>query len=220
MALGFRGFNRHKGGGIKASKVTYICNGTTYTEKIPIGENAANPSGFVFPVEGATFNGWTDTQGSLTPIATIPATGQPMTLYAIWKWDDKAEPITTASRGYSAWAFPDAGYWDGDVTAMDIDMSKYSQAKATVYIGMQIQFLWGSTYLYMSCGGASYTLSHLYVDNSGAHNHYGYVYPTINFTQDTGMTKANIWTRYENYCQCEGSWTVSSITLTGRTVCG
>lgn len=220
MALGFRGFNRKKGGSIKASKVTYICNGTTYVEKIPIGENAANPSGFVFPVEGATFNGWTDTQGSLTPIATIPATGQPMTLYAIWKWNDKSEPITTSSAGYSAWAFPDAGYWNADVTALDIDMSKYYQMTSDLWIDMQIQFMWGSTYLYMSCGGATYTLGHLYVDNSGDHNVRTRVYPTITFTQDTGMTKANIWTYYENYCMCKGSWACYSVTLKGRTICG
>lgn len=64
-----------------ASLVTYVYNGQTITEEIDEGLNCATKT---VTIAGATFLGWTTNNTSTTPMTNIPATGEPMTLYAIW----------------------------------------------------------------------------------------------------------------------------------------
>ena len=69
--------------------VTYHYNGSTFTRSMTAGENAAEPSGFTFNIPDCTFIGWTDEAGTTTAKTSIPASGNAMTLYCIYKYNDK-----------------------------------------------------------------------------------------------------------------------------------
>ena len=110
-------------GGLKAKKaycmgervwsagsiVTYICNGVSYQEEVEDGNTVLSPTTFAPTLDGATFLGWSLYRDDATVQTSLFMEGEPITLYAVFKYADGAETQTyknpTAS-GYDITARP------------------------------------------------------------------------------------------------------------------
>ena len=66
------------------SLVTYNVDGSIYTEEVEEGLDVLHPSSFTPSKTNYTFYGWTQTSGSTQREENLVATGDPMTLYAIF----------------------------------------------------------------------------------------------------------------------------------------
>lgn len=78
------------------SLVTYNVDGTVYTEEVEEGSDVLHPTSFTPSKTNYTFYGWTQTSGSTQREESLVATGDPMTLYAIFLLTE----VTFAYTGY------------------------------------------------------------------------------------------------------------------------
>lgn len=95
-------------GGLKAQKaycmgdrvwsagniVTYICNGVSYQEEVEDGHTVLSPTTFTPTLDGATFLGWSLYPDDATVQTSLFMEGEPITLYAVFKYADSAETQT------------------------------------------------------------------------------------------------------------------------------
>ena len=209
-----------------ASEVSYICNGQTYMQEIDEGDNAVNPSGFVFPVSDAQLLGWTTDPNSTTPMQEIVSTGDPMTVYAIWKYNDNAN---LGSASYSA--SRTSGGTSTYTLKSGIDTTKYSAFKITctadvglnkwaTAVSSDVKIGWNDT-------GAFSTLRHRWWNSnypdSGGFDESGYpcyngATATINTTHaNSGLKNLTLVLAGDT---TSGNISISKIQATGRTITG
>lgn len=106
-----------------ASEVSYYDGNTLLgTEEVDEGDDVLHPS-FSTSKLGYTLYGWTQTSGSTTRVTSLTATGEPMTLYAIYT----PNTVTAVSNG----TITDAEYVSGNVSATAIGNYNQSTASAS-----------------------------------------------------------------------------------------
>lgn len=112
--------------------VTYIIAGAVYKETRTIGQDCLNPSTFAEMVDGATFQGWSETAGVASILTSKTMGTSDITLYAVYQYSNylidgtgtiNAEAAEHTSNGfiryldgakYSAITFSyDVGVWSG-----------------------------------------------------------------------------------------------------------
>lgn len=209
-----------------ASIVTYICNGSRYTEEIDEGSNAARPSGFSFNVPNAKFIGWTSIPNSTNPVSNIPATGEPMTLYAIWKYDDVVISTTRFDKNMEI-GYPET--WNADnIFSGNIDLSKYKSLSTFVYGSSRSNFAPSGWKIWLKCGGGATQIMEPYVTppDLGSVQHPSYCESTFSviFANSSGNSPLSVvientnWNGGNGFCYVQFSNRV--INLVGRTKVG
>ncbi len=125
-------------------KVTYIVNGSTYTELVQNGESCLSPKTFTPSLSDAKFLGWSASSSSTNVLSSKVMNGTPITLYAVWKYND-------ASIGFVSQSYSHEGHmsYGGDNTFITgINTSKYHAI--TVTISARLSQNYESSYYYVS----------------------------------------------------------------------
>ena len=125
-------------------KVTYIVNGSTYTELVQDGESCLSPKTFTPSLSDAKFLGWSASASSTNVLSSKVMNGTPVTLYAVWKYND-------ASIGFVSQSYSHEGHmsYGGDNTFITgINTSKYNAI--TVTISARLSQNYESSYYYVS----------------------------------------------------------------------
>ena len=125
-------------------KVTYIVNGSTYTELVQNGESCLSPKTFTPSLSDAKFLGWSASASSTNVLSSKVMNGTPVTLYAVWKYND-------ASIGFVSQSYSHEGHmsYGGDNTFITgINTSKYNAI--TVTISARLSQNYESSYYYVS----------------------------------------------------------------------
>lgn len=204
-----------------ASLVTYIYANLSTQEEVDEGDNCATKT---VTISDATFLGWTDTRGATTPVDEILATGDPMTLYAIYKYDDTVLSTDVGTDGDTTWSMTIGS--PHVINKLAVNGEKYSNVTITV-TGFNVDTAaWTSSNYCTVHAGASNKFNQLvYARREGATPEY---FPdqvivsrvstpyTFNVDIDAGIQYVQI--------KAEGGWyswsvTISTVVAKGKTVC-
>lgn len=99
--------------------VTYIWDSKrTVVEKVKSGTNLLNPTEFTPTKSGCIFRGWTENSANTIPLTTKVMADKDVTLYAIWKYEDKV----LVTNGLYELKAPRVTVY---TTLLTIDSSKY-----------------------------------------------------------------------------------------------
>lgn len=93
--------------------VTYVANGIKYTESVNSGQSVLSPNSFTLSKSGTTFVGWSEDSSSTDVLTSKVAEEKDITLYAVWKYNDKTMRSFSANQTIGSYpSFPNAEYAD------------------------------------------------------------------------------------------------------------
>lgn len=155
--------------------VTYVCNGTRYTEEFDEGSSVLRPTGFTPQKPGATFLGWSTSSTSPTVQTFLIMGDYPITLYAVWNTS-----VTVIDNG----AITSTGnsYVSTFVNTITAKPGMYNSATTTQNMLVLKQIVKSGT-IYCSLYSDWYSDGGSYV--------YGYSYYNINGTTVLNGTRGN-----------------------------
>lgn len=144
-------------GGLKAKKaycmgervwsagniVTYICNGVSYQEEVEDGNTVLSPTAFTPALSGATLLGWSLSPDDSTVQTSLVMDGEPITLYAVFKYVDKSASLSYPSG---------TGGKEISSAYIQYNMALYSAAKIAWNIGAGAGY--GSVIIMSGAGAA------------------------------------------------------------------
>ena len=200
------------------STVTYVSNGTRYTETIPNGSSVLSPKTFTPSKSGASFVGWSNNSTSTTKLTSLNANGSSMTLYAIFKYTDVSPTLSkSVLEGNVVYSSSfDATLYSG------IDMSKYSAVQVYVNANTTVYHRGGYWNIYLKSGGASKLIANPscnWMDPATCTSGTFSNTVTLTFTSSSGTT--SLYTEGNSSgTPGEGSIKLSNFKLIGRTVVG
>ena len=200
------------------STVTYVSNGTRYTETIPNGSSVLSPKTFTPSKSGASFVGWSNNSTSTTKLTSLNANGSSMTLYAIFKYTDVSPTLSkSVLEGNVVYSSSfDATLYSG------IDMSKYSAVQVYVNANTTVYHRGGYWNIYLKSGGASKLIANPscnWMDPATCTSGTFSNIVTLTFTSSSGTT--SLYTEGNSSgTPGEGSIKLSNFKLIGRTVVG
>lgn len=109
-----------------------------------------NPKTFTPTRADTTFVGWSSSASSTEVLTDMVADGNPITLYAVFKYDDLPVTLTKTSisdPGYNIYAYSlNATFYSG------IDTAKYSGLSVYVNANASVNHRGGYWYIYLSAG--------------------------------------------------------------------
>lgn len=171
------------------------------------------------------FIGWTNVRGSTTPLTSFVATGESMTLYAIYKYKDAILSDYVGRDGTDEWSYPDTAT-SRTINKLTINGDKYSSVTITVTAYDLDTSAWASHNYCELYAGVNGNLKRLVRANrEGASVEYMPPQTIVSSvsTPYTFSVNVNTGTQYAQI-RAEGGWyswhvTISKVIATGRTVC-
>lgn len=140
--------------------VTYVCNGSRYTEEYDEGSNVLRPTSFTPQRPNSTFLGWSIASNSFTIQTSLTMGDNPITLYAVWSATVTAIDngvLTSAGSSYvssfvkTITATP--GMYNSATTKQNMLVLKQIVKSGTIYYSLYSDWYTdGTSYVY----GSSY----------------------------------------------------------------
>ncbi|MBE5867996.1 MAG: hypothetical protein E7293_03435 [Lachnospiraceae bacterium] len=208
---------------IAGSTVTYICNGSAYTEEVDSGADCLSPKTFTPAMAGATFKGWSNSPDSTQILTSLTMGDEPITLYAVFKIADSIKYLSFDIQEYSK-VISTTGTYHSIYTG--VDKSLYSGAKlALSYMDAETHYAYSRLYLRFTDRSVSAQIANVYNDGETSSIVSSNLNPAITFANATGTANlsllaisAGTGAGYEGSTQADYVLQGGTLTLIGRTI--